>query len=53
MQGRAQLQYAELGLDEDGRITGMRLRLLGDCGAYGGFSGAFAVGPSYLMSPGP
>ncbi|MGN6780161.1 MAG: xanthine dehydrogenase family protein molybdopterin-binding subunit [Marmoricola sp.] len=53
MQGRAQLQYAELGLDEDGRITGMRLRLLGDCGAYGGFSGAFAVGPSYLMAPGP
>ncbi|MGN6252705.1 MAG: xanthine dehydrogenase family protein molybdopterin-binding subunit [Marmoricola sp.] len=53
MQGRAQLQYAELGLDTEGRITGMRLRLLGDCGAYGGFSGAFAIGPSYLMAPGP
>jgi carbon-monoxide dehydrogenase large subunit len=53
MHGRAQVQYAELGLDDDGRIVGLRLRVLGDCGAYAGFGGGLAVGPSYLMAPGP
>jgi carbon-monoxide dehydrogenase large subunit len=53
MHGRGQVQYAELGLDTDGRILGLRLRVLGDCGAYAGFGGALAVGPSYLMAQGP
>ncbi|WP_459984421.1 xanthine dehydrogenase family protein molybdopterin-binding subunit [Nocardioides sp. AN3] len=52
MHGRGQVQYAELGLTEDGRILGMRLRLIGDCGAYGGFGGTFPLGGTYLMSQG-
>ena len=52
MQSRGQVQYAELGLDADGRILGMRLRLVGDCGAYGGFGGSFVLGPTYLMASG-
>ena len=53
MQGRGQVQYAELGLKDDGTITGLRLRLLGECGAYAGFGGALAVGPTYMMAQGP
>jgi aerobic carbon-monoxide dehydrogenase large subunit len=53
MQGRGQVQYAELGLKDDGTITGLRLRILGECGAYAGFGGALAVGPTYMMAPGP
>ena len=53
MQGRGQVQYAELGLTRDGTITGLRLRVLGECGAYAGFGGALAVGPTYIMTPGP
>jgi carbon-monoxide dehydrogenase large subunit len=53
MQGRGQVQYAELGLRRDGTITGLRLRLIGECGAYAGFGGALAVGPTYIMAPGP
>jgi aerobic carbon-monoxide dehydrogenase large subunit len=52
MQGRGQVQYAEMGLTSDGRIVGVRLRVLGECGAYAGFGGALAVGPTYLMSQG-
>jgi carbon-monoxide dehydrogenase large subunit len=52
MHGRGQVQYAELGLDRDGRILGMRLRLVGDCGAYGGFGGTFPLGGTYLMAQG-
>ena len=52
MHSRGQVQYAELGLDSDGHILGMRLRLVGDCGAYGGFGGAFVLGGTYLMSQG-
>ena len=52
MQGRGQVQYAEMGLTSEGRIVGMRLRVLGECGAYAGFGGALAVGPTYLMSQG-
>jgi carbon-monoxide dehydrogenase large subunit len=52
MHGRGQLQYAELGLDSEGRILGMRLRLIGDCGAYGGFGGTFPLGGGYLMAQG-
>ncbi|MDX6359251.1 MAG: aerobic carbon-monoxide dehydrogenase large subunit [Nocardioidaceae bacterium] len=53
MQGRGQVQYAELGLSRDGVITGLRLRVLGECGAYAGFGGALAVGPTYMMAQGP
>jgi len=31
---RAQIQYCELGLRRDGTFTGMRVRLVGDAGAY-------------------
>ncbi|HET6166866.1 MAG TPA: xanthine dehydrogenase family protein molybdopterin-binding subunit [Marmoricola sp.] len=53
MQGRGQVQYVELGLRNDGTITGLRMRMLGECGAYAGFGGALAVGPTYIMSQGP
>ncbi len=53
MQGRGQVQYVELGLTNDGVITGLRMRVLGECGAYAGFGGALAVGPTYIMAPGP
>ncbi len=52
MHGRGQVQYAELGLDEEGRITGLRCRVVGDCGAYAGFGGMLAIGPTYTMSTG-
>ncbi|GAA5169900.1 xanthine dehydrogenase family protein molybdopterin-binding subunit [Pseudonocardia eucalypti] len=50
--GRAMVQYAELGLKRDGTITGLRIRVIGDAGAYAGFGGALAVGPAYAMAPG-
>jgi carbon-monoxide dehydrogenase large subunit len=50
--GRAQVQYAELGLRRDGTITGLRLRVVGDAGAYAGFGGALAMGPTYSMAQG-
>jgi aerobic carbon-monoxide dehydrogenase large subunit len=53
MHGRGQVQYVELGLTHDGAITGLRLRILGECGAYAGFGGALAAGPTYMMAPGP
>jgi aerobic carbon-monoxide dehydrogenase large subunit len=53
MQGRGQVQYAELGLKRNGTITGLRMRVLGECGAYAGFGGALAVGPTYMMAQGP
>ncbi|HEX3929580.1 MAG TPA: xanthine dehydrogenase family protein molybdopterin-binding subunit [Nocardioides sp.] len=53
MQGRGQVQFVELGVRSDGTITGLRMRVLGECGAYAGFGGALAVGPTYLMAQGP
>ena len=50
--GRAMVQYAELGLRRDGTITGLRIRVIGDSGAYAGFGGALAMGPSYSMAQG-
>ena len=50
--GRAQIGYYELGLTRAGRITGMRARVVADSGAYAGFGGALAMGPTYLMSQG-
>ncbi|MBD8869967.1 xanthine dehydrogenase family protein molybdopterin-binding subunit [Nocardioides donggukensis] len=52
MHGRGQVQYAELGLSADGRITGLRCRVVGDCGAYGGFGGTLAGGPTLSMAAG-
>jgi carbon-monoxide dehydrogenase large subunit len=48
--GRAQVQYVELGLKRDGTITGMRCRVIGDAGAYGGFGGTLAMGSTRSMA---
>jgi aerobic carbon-monoxide dehydrogenase large subunit len=53
MHGRAQVHWAELGVDADGVISGLRLRVAGDSGAYAGFGGSLALGPTYLMATGP
>ncbi len=53
MHGRGQVQFAELGLDTEGRFTGLRIRLVADCGAYAGFNGILALGPTYMMAQGP
>jgi carbon-monoxide dehydrogenase large subunit len=51
--GRGQLAWYELGLRRDGRITGLRARVLADAGAYAGFGGILALGPTYTMAQGP
>lgn len=53
MHGRGQVQYAELGLTREGRITGLRARVIGDCGAYAGFGGSFSSGSTRTMAQGP
>ena len=50
--GRGQVQWIEMGFDDDLRITGMRCRVLGDAGAYAGFGGALAIGPTRTMAQG-
>jgi carbon-monoxide dehydrogenase large subunit len=50
--GRGQVDYVELGFDDEARITGMRLRVVSDAGAYAGFGGALAIGPTRLMAQG-
>ncbi|HVL84352.1 MAG TPA: molybdopterin cofactor-binding domain-containing protein [Pseudonocardia sp.] len=50
--GRAQVGWYELGLTRDGRITGLRARVLADAGAYAGFGGGLALGPTYTMAQG-
>jgi carbon-monoxide dehydrogenase large subunit len=50
--GRGQVQYAELGLRRDGTIVGLRARVVGDAGAYAGFGGALALGPTRNMAQG-
>jgi aerobic carbon-monoxide dehydrogenase large subunit len=52
MHGRGQVQYAELGLTGEGKFVGLRLRMVGDCGAYAGFGGGFTVGSTRLMAQG-
>lgn len=42
--GRAQIQYAEAGFDEDARLTGLRFHLVGDGGAYPGIGAALPGG---------
>ena len=50
--GRGQVQYVELGLRRDGTIVGLRCRMVGDAGAYGGFGGLLALGPTRMMAQG-
>ena len=52
MSSRGQVQYVELGLDEEAVITGLHARVVGDCGAYAGFGGSFASGSTRTMSEG-
>ena len=52
MQGRAQVQFVELGLSSDGAIVGLRARMIGDAGAYGGFGGALVIGSTKSMAQG-
>ncbi|MGI8306682.1 xanthine dehydrogenase family protein molybdopterin-binding subunit [Saccharopolyspora hattusasensis] len=50
--GRAQVQYAELGLKRDGTIVGLRCRVIGDSGAYAGWGGALALSSTRMMAQG-
>ena len=50
--GAARSPTYELGLQRDGRITGLRARVVGDAGAYAGFGGALALGPTYIDGQG-
>ena len=50
--GRGQVQYVELGVKNDGTIVGLRARMVGDAGAYAGFGGALALGPTRNMAQG-
>jgi len=48
---RGQIQYAELGCSRDGDFTGLRVRLVGDAGAYPSI-GAFLPGGTRRMAQG-
>lgn len=48
---RGQIQYAELGITPDGTFTGLRVRLVGDAGAYPGI-GAYLPSGTKRMSNG-
>jgi carbon-monoxide dehydrogenase large subunit len=50
--GRGQIDYVEIGFDDQACITGMRVRVVSDAGAYAGFGGALAIGPTRLMAQG-
>lgn len=50
--GRGQVQYIEMGFTNDGDIVGMRCRVIGDAGAYAGFGGGLAMGPTRNMAQG-
>src|SRR6266508_1772802 len=49
--GRAQIQHVEIGAKKDGTITGVKVRLNGDGGAYPG-QGAYLPGLTQLMLSG-
>jgi carbon-monoxide dehydrogenase large subunit len=51
-QGRAQVQYVEMGFTRDGKITGMHCRVIGDSGGYGAFGGSLAMGSTKNMAQG-
>ena len=50
--GRGQVQYVQLGCKRDGTIVGLRCQIVGDAGAYAGFGGALAMGPTRMMAQG-
>src|ERR1700722_8168749 len=50
--GRAQIHWVEMGFTEEGCITGMRVRVLGDCGAYPAIGSVMAVGPTHMLCQG-
>ena len=50
--GRGQVQYVEMGFTRDGTIVGLHCRMIGDAGAYGGFGGGLAMGPTRTMAQG-
>ncbi len=50
--GRGQVDYVEMGFSRKGRITGLRCRVVSDAGAYAGFGGALALGPTRMMASG-
>jgi len=51
-QGRAQIQWVEMGFGTDGRIRGMRVRVLADTGAYPGLGSVLAPGPTHMLAQG-
>ncbi len=51
-QGRAQIHWVEMGFTDDAVITGMRLRVLADSGAYPGLAGMLAGGPTRMLAQG-
>ncbi|GJF02927.1 xanthine dehydrogenase family protein molybdopterin-binding subunit [Pseudonocardia sp. D17] len=50
--GRDQIGYYELGLTRDGKITGLKARVIGNGGAYAWFGGALPMNMTYIMAPG-
>jgi carbon-monoxide dehydrogenase large subunit len=50
--GRGQVAYVEMGFTSEGTIVGCHMRVVGDAGAYGGFGGALAIGPTRSMAQG-
>ena len=50
--GRGQVQYVELGLKRDGTFVGMRCRMIGDAGGYGGWGGILVLGQTKVMAQG-
>ncbi len=50
--GRGQIQYVEMGLTREGKITGLRCRIVGDAGAYAGFGGALPMATTRMMAQG-
>jgi carbon-monoxide dehydrogenase large subunit len=52
MHGRGQVQYIEMGFTRDGKITGLRCRIVGDAGAYGGFGGMLPTWTTRKMATG-
>ena len=50
--GRGQVQYIEMGFTHDGEIVGLRCRMVGDAGAYGGFGGMLVMSTTRMMAQG-
>jgi carbon-monoxide dehydrogenase large subunit len=50
MHSRAQIQYAELGCRRDGTFTGLRVRLVGDAGAYPGMGAYLPMGTKRMSN---